>query len=90
MESILYKTDGKQQVVAPSNGTDFSLEEFQGFVGGYIEIVRFSNSRVMVVNEEGKIYSLPQNVLATEIIQRAGRRDIIVGNALVCDIDKIK
>lgn len=37
MDSLLYTTDGGRRKVTPSNGTDFSLEELQGFVGGYIE-----------------------------------------------------
>lgn len=89
MDSILYTTDGKQQIVEPSNGTDFSLEELQGFVGGYIEIVKVGNNRVMVVNEEGKLYRLPLNERATEIIQKAGHNDYVVGDALVCDLGMI-
>ena len=35
-------TDNAVQVVPPKNGEDYSLEELQGFVGGYIEIVRLA------------------------------------------------
>lgn len=70
--------------------TDFSLEELRGFVGGHIELVRLSKSQVMVVNEEGKVYDLPQNENATMLVNIAGIRDVIVGNVLVCDINKIK
>lgn len=61
MLSTVIFTDGAQKNVEPSNGTDFSLEELRGFVGGHIELVRLSKSQVMVVNEEGKVYDLPQN-----------------------------
>lgn len=44
----------------------------------------------MVVNEEGKIYNLPQNEKATMLVNIAGVRDVVVGNVLVCDINKIK
>ena len=44
----------------------------------------------MVVNEEGKIYDLPQNEKATMLANIVGIRDVIVGNVLVCDINKIK
>lgn len=54
MDSILYTTDGGRRKVTPSNGTDFSLEELQGFVGGYIEIIRLGDNRLVIVNEEGK------------------------------------
>lgn len=88
MLSTVIFTDGAQKNVEPSNGTDFSLEELRGFVGGHIELVRLSKSQVMVVNEEGKVYDLPQN--ATMLVNIAGIRDVIVGNVLVCDINKIK
>lgn len=78
-----------QKNVEPSNGTDFSLEELR-IVGGHIELVRLSKSQVMVVNEEGKVYDLPQNENATMLVNIAGIRDVIVGNVLVCDINKIK
>lgn len=90
MDSILYTTDGERRKVTPSNGTDFSLEELQGFVGGYIEIIRLGANKVMVINEEGKMRNLPLNIKATVTIQLHGRNDVIVGNALVCSTDKIK
>lgn len=90
MLSTVIFSDGATKNVEPSNGTDFSFEELRGFVGGYIEIVRLSKSQVMVVNEEGKIYNLPQNEKATMLVNIAGVRDVVVGNVLVCDINKIK
>lgn len=38
MAKIIY-TDGREVDVTPKNGTDFSLEELQEVVGGYIEII---------------------------------------------------
>lgn len=90
MDSLLYTTDGGRRKVTPSNGTDFSLEELQGFVGGYIEIIRLGDNRLIIVNEEGKILGLPKNTFVTKIIQSAGRQDIIVGNVLICNLDKVK
>lgn len=90
MDSILYTTDGERIKVTPSNGTDFSLEELQGFVGGYIEIIRLGDNRLVIVNEEGKLLGLPMNIFVTNIIQSAGRQDIIVENVLICDLDKVK
>lgn len=90
MLSTVITTDGLHRNVEPSNGTDFSLEELNGFVGGYIEIVRLSKSQVMVVNEEGKIIGLDPNPSATLLVQIAGIDDTIVGNVLVCDKNKIK
>ena len=90
MEDLLLYSDGATKVVSPSNDSDYSLEELQEFVGGYIEIVRLGGNKMMVINEEGKIHNLPLNIKATSIIQLKGRNDVIVGNALVCSIDKIK
>ena len=90
MLSTVITTNGLHKDVEPSNGTDFSLEELKEFVGGYIEIVRLSKSQIMVVNEEGKLMGLSPNPYATLLVQIAGHRDTIVGNVLVCDIEKIK
>lgn len=90
MLSTVINTDGLHKNVEPSNGEDFSLEELRRFVGGHIELVRLSKSQVMVVNEEGKVNDLPENQYATMLVNIAGVRDVIVGNVLVCDINKIK
>ena len=60
-DPIIYRTNGTQETVAPKNKKYFTLQELQGFVGGYIEIVflfAISDSLVMVVNEEGKLDEL--------------------------------
>ena len=78
--------------VEPRNGSDFSLEELHEFIGGWIEIVRLDNEKIMVVDEEGKLKGLPFNVAATlEYNDRTGRHDdIILGNALVCGIGEVR
>lgn len=46
----------------PANGSDFTLEEMQAIVGGYIELVELDGSTTMVVNEERQTYpSVPQS-----------------------------
>lgn len=87
MDDIVVCTEKEVQ---PKNGKDFSLEELQGFVEGYIEIVKLRNG-YMVVNDEGKLLGLPMNVPATSIYQHdRGLADIICGNVLVCDFSQIK
>lgn len=77
--------------VKPNNGTDFSLEELQGFVEGYIEIHELKDNKYIVCNEEGKLHDLPYNPLASAMYWLTyGRTDVIVGNALVCDKGEIK
>ena len=81
----IIKTNGEVLEVEPKNGTDFSLEEMQAIVGGYIEIVSLGDD-LMVVNEEGKLIGLPINDVATAMITN----DIIVGDVLICKNNQIK
>lgn len=88
----LYKTNGEIVEVEPENGSDFSLEELQSFVDGYIEVAYLDNERVIVINEEGKINNLPYNENATAEYNRAMkcRADYIAGDALICKHNQIK
>ena len=90
--AILIQSDGEAKGVIPANGGDFTLEELQGFVEGYIEIVPLTENVIMVVNEEGKGV-LPLNVPAT-IIAKAQNAifpyDYIAGNALMCPSEMVK
>ena len=89
--ATLYRTDGTKSRVKPSNGTDFSLEELQSFVGGYIEIAIIDDQHMMVFNEEGKLLRLEPNFMATVLFRKAfGGNDMIVGNALVCKEGEVK
>lgn len=72
--------------VKPQNNEDFSLEEVQAIVGGYVEIVRLENPKlIMLVNEEGLIHGLSNNVHASVMAQR-----LIVGTVLVCESRRFK
>ena len=90
MLSTIIRTDGTRQNVEPKNKKDFQLDELQEIVEGYIEIVPLSSTQIMVVNEEGHIHKKPYNHLATLTAYLAGIREVIVGNVLVCDSDKVK
>lgn len=89
MQSVIIMADGLQKKVAPANGTDFSLDELNGIVGGYIEVLHIED-KLLVCNEEGKLNDLPYNAIATQLINAAGIKDYIVGNVLFCEKDKIK
>lgn len=69
----------------PDNGTDFSLEELQGIVGGYIQIVQCPDDMIMVVNEEGLLLNLPVNPVASLFA-----RQYIVGDVLYCRKDQVR
>lgn len=88
----LYKTDGEREEVFPKNGTDFSLEELQTFVGGYIEVLHMKDDLIMVIIEDGKL-RCNFNRFASVIAQIKGaisRDDYICGNALVCKTKEVK
>lgn len=87
MKAKLLKANLDVIDVTPENGTDFTLEELQGFVGGFIEIVPINPSQIMVINEEGKLNDLPINALATNALYLAMGDfcDVIVGDVLICD-----
>jgi hypothetical protein len=84
--AMLYTPDGRTKVVRPSNGTHWTLAELQGFVGGYIEVLRTVDGGFMVINEMGKVLDPPleANYPATRLYIH-GRRDVIVGPAVVVD-----
>ena len=86
---IIY-TDKGAEDYTPKNGTTFELEEMQKIVGGYIEIVRLNDGRIIIVNEDGLSLNLPVNIEATNILRRDhSTTEYIVGNAIVCDADMI-
>ena len=86
---IIY-TDKGAEDYTPKNGTTFELEEMQKIVGGYIEIVRLRDGRMIIVDEEGKSKDKAVNIPATNILRRDHyTTDYIVGTAIVCDADMI-
>ena len=86
----IYYPNGDFQETQPKNGTTFELEEIQEIVGGYIEIIRLKDGRIIVVNEEGLNLNLPVNIEATNILRRDhSTTQYIVGTAIVCDADMI-
>ena len=86
----IIKTDGTRQPVQPANGSDFTLEEMQAIVGGYM--VELDGSTTMVVNEEGKLIPLSLNLEASRIFRahHPASKDFIVGDVLVCNNNQIR
>ena len=83
--------DKDSEDYTPKNGTTFELEEMQKIVGGYIEIIRLNDGRLIIVNEEGLLQGLPVNIEATNILRRDhSTTQYIVGNAIVCDADMVE
>ena len=89
--ATIIKTDGYVINIEPKDGKEFSLEEMQTIVSGYIEIVDLPDGNYMVVNEDGKLKGLAINHVATQIYTNAlpGVYDVIVGDVLVCNKHQI-
>lgn len=93
MKARHIKANGETSVVEPANGTDFSLKEMQGFVGGWIEVLYTPDGKyIMVLNEEGKLDELPFNAVATKIaIEEFGLvDDYIAGDVLIAPSEQVK
>lgn len=86
----LIKTDGTVIEVQPKNGTDYTLEELQEFVGGYIEVIpAYEEGNILIINEEGKLNGLPRNGRATDLAD-IYLWDYLVGDALYCRSDEVR
>ena len=87
----VYTPENGKWLCEPKNGSTFELEELQEIVGGYIEIIRLNDGRVIIVNEEGLNLNLPVNIEATNILRRDhSTTQYIVGTAIVCDADMVE
>lgn len=85
--ATLIKTDGTTEKL-----TDLSLEKMQEAVGGYIEILRSRDGKTLFVcNEEGKLYDLIYNPVATYTAIECGAlaNDILVGNVIMASYEEI-
>jgi hypothetical protein len=102
-KAAIIKSDGTITEAKPADGKHFTLKEMQSIVGGYIEVITFTNkfrrpphlsipTKLMICNEEGKLNNLPVNKKMSEIWKDyfGIYSDIIVGNVLICDPDMVK
>jgi hypothetical protein len=91
MKGEIYKANGNiEQVNYPQ--PDVTLKFLQNIVGGYIQIIHFPDGNAMVMNEEGKLDGLPENVKATKLFREAfpGTEDFVVGDVLLTEAKYIK
>lgn len=92
--ATLIKADGTKKTIQPQNGTDFSLEELQKYVDGYIEVVYLRNQEdeIMVINEDGK-ERYPTNQTATKLAlkhQAIFPQDWIDGDVVLCKNSEVR
>ena len=78
------RTSGESEVLSPLNGVNWTLNDLQTLVGGYIEVGRTLDGKFLVLDEEGKLKGKPLNIQATWMYQY-GRRDPIVGDVVIID-----
>ena len=77
---------------------DPTLEQAQEFVGGYVEGITFPNGDYLIINEEGKLKSLPVNEEATKLWRSTftedkyafGFDDFVVGPAILIKANALK
>lgn len=78
-KTFILKSDDTVQIFKPLNGENFSLDEMQKAVGGLIQVVNIPHTDlIMVINEEGVLFFLPKNHMASAIV-----RQDIVGNVII-------
>lgn len=83
----IIKSNGEILDYTPKNKNgEFSLEELNSVVGGYIEMVRcIDGKNFMILNEDGKAMQLPINHKATELYCGNSLVDFILGDVVICN-----
>lgn len=81
---LLYKANNSLVDVRPPESGKYTKEQLEQLVNGPFRIYFINDNRILVA----KIYALFEparlNILATSLTARAGYREIILGDALVC------
>ena len=88
----LIKAIGGEIEISPKNGKMFELEEAQGLVRGYIQIIPLDGENVMDMDEEGTFKHNKANATATRIAEKHNAifpGDYIVGDVIICKNDEI-
>ena len=65
MKAVVYKTDGSKVFVEPQNKKEFTLEEMQSLVGGYVELIGHFFNYLVLGDEEGGLKNKPYNRTAS-------------------------
>tara|TARA_R110000822_G_scaffold90457_1_gene209075 strand:+ start:3358 stop:3600 length:243 start_codon:yes stop_codon:yes gene_type:complete len=78
--ATLLKSDGsKQEKVNVS-----TLKSMQDMVGGYIEFIYLPKSKILIVDEEGRLKNYPLNQQASELCGQ-----LIVGDVILADNSEV-
>lgn len=87
-----FSADGSSEEINVPDGRE-GLKLCQSLIGGYVEVLYFTDGTAMLINEEGKINDLPLNRFATVIASVKGglfEGDYISGNAIFLSRDEVK
>ena len=89
MANEVIRVDGTREEYLPANGHHYTLNELMKAIGGgYIQIVKAKDNRLMVLDDEGKLKGFPVNPVATALYVY-GDHDPIVGDVVVCEQETI-
>ena len=78
--SMVMRKSGVCNITHMNNEPVPSLEDLQKAVDGYIEIVYLENGAQMIVNENGLVYNLPQNMAASEMANTHIAGNVVILN----------
>jgi hypothetical protein len=87
--ATIYRVDGTLEPVTPATGGEFTLDEVQNIVGGYVELVRLTKG-FFLVDEDGRYKGLPLNLQATALATLSHGPLTIVGTALHTNAKEFK
>lgn len=78
-QTLLYKPgESEPSHPMPANGKTWTLDEVQGLVGGYVQLIQLDDGLTMLVDEEGRMKGLPLNQGASLLSGHP-----VVGTALI-------
>lgn len=84
MKAITIKVDGSMEIWdLAEQDSDRYTQVRAAIGGGWVEAVRIADDTFLMVDEEGKMKSLPVNTQASLLYQR----DVIVGDAVMIGDD---
>ena len=88
--ATLLLTTGERNVVEPV-GRFFNAKQLKEIIGGNINTINLTNKMSLIVDFNGLERGLPKNDYASSLLCASiyPRKDIIVGNALLCQTNQI-
>ena len=82
MKALVIKTNGEAEVV----DQEWSYEQINETVGGWIEVISFGNNRYFAyANEEAKLLELPVNEVVTDMWYNSGQI-VLLGDYISGDV----